>query len=279
MKHYKLNNGMELPEIGFGTWKLTKEKAVETVSEALKVGYRLIDTAASYRNEDRVGEAIRNSGIPRNEIFVTSKLWNADQGYDSTLKAFDASMEKLKTDYMDIYLIHWAVDLQCNPDNWKENIKETWKAFERLLADGSIKTIGVCNFMKVHLEYLLSICNTAPALDQIELHPGHPQTDTVEFAKKNKIQIEAWSPLGSGTLMNNEMITKIAEKYNTDAAGLCINYSRQHEAIILPRTKTLERIASNFKLPDFTISEEDMKTLDSMEDVGYSGFDPMGLKY
>lgn len=279
MKQYELNNGIKIPEIGFGTWQLTKEQAYNAVAEALKTGYRLIDTAAAYRNEDMVGEAIRNSEVKRQDVFLTSKLWNDSQGYDNTLTAFDKSMGRLQMDYMDIYLIHWPMDPLYDQENWKNKIKETWKAMEKLVEDGSIRSIGVCNFMNLHMEYLLNICNIAPVLNQIEFHPGHPQKEMTELSKKHNFVIEAWSPLGSGSLINAEAIVKMAEKYHTDPASLCLNWCRQHNVVILPRTSKLERVASNFNLPDFVISEEDMNFLDQMEDVGYSGLDPMNLKY
>ena len=270
---FTLHNGVKIPAIGFGTWQIPDgEDTSSLVREALSVGYRHIDTAAIYKNECGVGSAIRESGIAREEIFVTSKLWNRFRGYDLTMQAFEKTMDRLGLEYLDLYLIHWpAVAKQFeNPD---EINLSTWKAFIELYKSGRVKAIGVSNFLPHHLKPLMET-EIAPMVDQIEYHPGYLQQKTVDFCKENGIVVEAWSPLGSGRMLQDETLISIANKYGKSVAQLCIRFCMQNDLLPLPKTSTMSRIKENLSVYDFSISESDMEIIRAMENKGFSGFDP-----
>lgn len=271
-----LLNGMKIPSIGFGTWQTPDgDIAVNAVKYALEVGYRHIDTAAAYGNEESVNKAIRESDIPREELFITTKLWNSDRGYAKTLNAFEDSMKKLGVDYLDLYLIHW-------PSNKKDGDKvnaDTWKAFEKLYRDGQIKAIGVSNFLVHHLESLMESAEIEPMINQIEFHPGQMQSEVLEFCRKHAILIEGWSPLGTGRMLENPQLKEIAGNYRKSVAQLCIRWALQHEVLPLPKSVTPSRIAENMQVFDFEISESDMKTIDDMPYFGGSGLDPDKVKF
>ena len=271
---YTLANGVQIPCVGFGTWQTPSgEVAVESVKSALKAGYVHIDTAACYGNEASVGEAIKASGIEREKLFVTSKVWNTDRGYEKTLQAFEATMEKLQLDYLDLYLIHWpAIEKQF--ENWREINSDTWRALEKLYKDGRIKAIGVSNFLPHHLEALMADAEIKPMVNQIECHPGFTQAESVQFCKENGILVEAWSPLGTGNVLNNETLINIASKYNKSVAQLCIRWVLQHDLLPLPKSVTESRIIENTHVFDFVISEEDMRTIDALPFCGGSGINP-----
>lgn len=270
---FELVNGVKIPCVGFGTWQAPDgETAYNSVTQALKCGYRHIDTAAAYKNEGSVGEAVKNSGISREEIFVTSKVWNKSRGYDTTLQAFDKTMNRLGLDYLDLYLIHWpANSLQF--DNWDEINVSTWKALTELYKEGRIKAIGVSNFRPHHLKSLLET-EVAPMVNQVEFHPGYMQNETVEFCRKNNILIEGWSPLGSGRVLEHEGLKKIAEKYGKSVAQICIKWCLQNQVLPLPKSVTDSRIAQNAKIFDFDILAEDMNYINTLPEMGFSGFDP-----
>ena len=275
---YMLKNGVNIPCIGYGTWQTPSgEVACASVKCALDAGYRHIDTAAIYRNEDSVGEAIKASGIDRKEIFVTSKVWNKCRGYDMVMSAFDRTMSKLGLDYLDLYLIHWPA-VAKHYDNWNEVNLDTWRGLTALYKEGRIKAIGVSNFLPHHLEALMQT-EIAPMVDQIEFHPGFMQKETVEFCKKNGIVVEAWSPLGTGKMLTNETLMAIAAKYGKSVAQLCIRWCIQHEVLPLPKSVTPSRIAENADVFDFVISDEDMAAIDAMEYFGGSGFDPDNVDF
>lgn len=260
---FELHNGVKIPCVGFGTW-LTPDGdiAVQSVSEAIKAGYRHIDTAAFYGNEQSIGKAVRESGVAREEIFVTSKLWNTERGYDKTMAAFEATMQKLGLDYLDLYLIHWpAVAKQY--ENWDEINRSTWKAFTELYKAGRIKAIGVSNFKPHHLTSLLE-AEVKPMVNQIEYQPGFMQRETVAFCQKNNILIEAWSPLGRGSLLNHETLVDIAARYQKTVAQLCIRWCLQNGALPLPKSVTPSRILENAAVFDFEISAEDMATINAL---------------
>ncbi len=275
---FVLNNGIEIPCVGFGTWQTPDgETAVNSVKAALEAGYRHIDTAAVYGNEESVGRAIAESGVAREDIFVTSKLWNSNRGYESTLAAFDETMKKLGLDYLDLYLIHWPAN-KTQFENWDEINLATWRAMIELYRAGKIRAIGVSNFLPHHLESLMQT-EVVPAINQIEFHPGFMQSETVEYCKKNGIVVEAWSPLGTGRMLNNETLIAIAKKYDKSVAQLCIRWCLQNGTLPLPKSVTPSRIAENTGVFDFVISDEDMALINAIEYCGGSGHNPDTVKF
>lgn len=270
----KLNNGALIPEVGFGTWQTPDgETAVNSVMCAVKAGYTHIDTAAVYGNEVSVGKAIKESGVSRDKLFVTSKVWNTERGYESTLKAFEKTLKDLQLDYLDLYLIHWPASSH-RFENWEEINAETWRAMEELYHAGKIKAIGVSNFKVHHLEALLKTAKVLPAINQIEFHPGYMQEDVVDFCKEKGIVVEAWSPLGCGRVLDDERLKEIAAKYNKSVAQLCIQWCLQNGTLPLPKSVTPSRIVDNLKVRDFMISSEDMEKINSFAQFGFSGLNP-----
>ena len=273
-KSFKLNNEVQIPKIGFGTWKIQDgEAAINAIKIAVKNGYRHIDTAAIYANEKGIGIGIKECGIAREKLFITSKLWNTERGFESTLKAFEKTLKDLQLDYLDLYLIHWPANAH-QFENWKQINAETWRAMEKLHSEGKIRTIGVSNFMEHHLKPLLENAKIMPSVNQIEYHPGFLQTDCVKFCKKHNIQVEGWSPLGRGGVLNNEILIDIANKYHKSVAQLCIRWALQNKVIPLPKSTTPDRIKENFEVFDFEISESDMDLINQIENIGNSGLNP-----
>lgn len=270
---YKLSNEREIPCVGFGTWRTPDgEVAAASVKTAIRAGYRHIDTAAVYKNETGVGRGIAESGIPREELFVTSKLWNSERGYEKTMAAFDKTLSDLQLDYLDLYLIHWPAS-PSRYDNWEELNLSTWKAMTELYKAGRIRAIGVSNFMPYHLEALMKT-EIVPMVDQIEFHPGMLQEETVKFCRDNGILVEAWSPLGSGKMLDHPGLGKIAAGYGKSVAQLCVRWCLQHETLPLPKSVTPSRIVENAEVFDFEINQEDMKTIDALDNFGASGLCP-----
>lgn len=260
-----LNNGVEIPKLGFGTWKSTEgEEAYQAVLKALEVGYRHIDTARIYKNEESVGRAIKDSGIPREDIFVTTKLWNNAHSYEQAKEALDASLSRLGLDYVDLYLIHWPNPLMFR-ESWKEANAETWRALEEALAEGKVRAIGVSNFMEHHLDALLETAKVMPAVNQIRLSPGITQESIVSKCRDLGIVLEAYSPFGEGELFGLPVLEEMAEKYGVSVAKLVLAWSLQHDFIPLPKSVTPSRIESNFDAFGLVISEEDMAILDTLE--------------
>lgn len=261
---YALKNGLEIPVVGFGTWKTPDgDDAYNSVSEALKSGYRHIDTAAVYGNEESVGKAIKDSGLSREDVFVTSKVWNTERGYDKTIAAYEASLEKLGMDYLDLYLIHWPA-IEKQNDDWEELNKESWRALMDLYKAGKVKSIGVSNFQKKHMEALKD-AEILPMVNQIEFHPGWLQEETRALCKELGILVEAYSPNGNGKLLKDDTLLQIAEKYGKSVAQICIRWTLQHGTLPLPKSVTPEYIKENTEVFDFEISDEDMQTIDEME--------------
>lgn len=271
---YQLNNGVLMPAIGFGTWQTPDgQTAVDSVRKALECGYRHIDTAAIYGNEKSVGQGIAESGIDRRSLFITTKLWNSERGYDSTIRAFEKSLDDLGLEYLDLYLIHWpAVEKQFG--DWTQINLDTWRAMERLYDEGRIRAIGVSNFMPHHLEPLMDAAVVVPAVNQIEYHPGQMQQECVDYCRRNGIVVEAWSPLGTGRLLDNELLVRLAEKYGKSVAQLCIRWALQNGTAPLPKSVTPSRIEQNLDVYDFKISDADMKAIDAMPYAGGSGLVP-----
>lgn len=263
-----LHNGVKMPWFGLGVFKVKEgSEVVESVKAAIKNGYKSIDTAAIYQNEEGVGQGIRESGIPREELFVTSKVWNADQGYESTLQAFETSLQKLGLDYLDLYLIHW-------PGQDKERFKSTWKALEKLYKDGRVRAIGVSNFHVHHLEDLLEDAEIKPMVNQVEYHPHLAQKELKSFCQNHGIQLEAWSPLKQGQLLDDPTINKIAQKYGKSAAQVILRWDLQNEVVTIPKSIKEHRIIENADIFDFELSHEDMEKIDSLNKDERVGSDP-----
>ncbi|MFK4082959.1 aldo/keto reductase [Kribbella sp. NPDC020789] len=262
-----LDNGVEIPQLGLGVWQVEDELATDVVTTAFEAGYRHIDTAAIYGNEAGVGRAIAASGLPRDELFVTTKLWNSEQGYDGTLKAFDQSLERLGLETVDLYLIHWQ-SLK------KDKYVETWKAFEQLYADKRIRAIGVSNFHEPALRRLFDETTIRPAVNQIELHPALPQDGLRAFNAENDIVTEAWSPLASGELIGNEVLTGIGAKYGKSAAQVMIRWHLQLGNVVLPKSVTPSRIRENIAVFDFQLDNDDMAAIADLETGVRTGGDP-----
>lgn len=270
---FTLNNGYKIPCIGFGTWQTPDgETAVNSVIEAIKSGYKHIDTAAIYGNEKSIGKAIKESGINRDELFITSKVWNKDRGYKTTLAAFEKTINDLQINYLDLYLIHWPASVNKFND-WDNINLETWRAMTELYKAGKIKSIGVSNFMPHHLKSLMET-EVKPMVDQIEFHPGFMQEETFKYCNDNNILVEAWSPLGTGKMLDNETLKIVASKYNKSVAQICIRWCLQNNTLPLPKSVTASRIKENTEIFDFVISDEDMKTINAMEYCGGSGHHP-----
>ncbi|MFB4259114.1 aldo/keto reductase [Shouchella clausii] len=259
MKMVTLNNGVNMPQLGFGVWQVPDEEATPAVAKALEVGYTSIDTAMIYKNEAGVGKAIKESGIDREKLFITTKVWNADQGYEQTLKAFDASLERLGLDYIDLYLIHW-------PTPHYDQYIETYKALEKLYSDGRVRAIGVCNFDIEHLERLLDECDVMPVLNQVECHPYFAQNELKDFCAKHNIYVEAWSPLDQGgEVLTDEVVEKIAKAHGKTTAQVVLRWHLQNNTIVIPKSVTPSRIEENFDLFDFELSNEEMDAINRLD--------------
>jgi 2,5-diketo-D-gluconate reductase A len=262
------NNGVPIPQLGFGVFQVPPAEVIEPVLTALEEGYRLIDTAAMYGNEEGVGTAIAQSGVPRDEIFITTKLNNPDHGYDATLKAFDTSMSKLGIDVLDLYLIHW-------PQPKRNSYVETWKALEKLYADGRVRSIGVSNFAIGHLRRLAAETDVKPVANQIELHPGLPQLELRAFHAEHEILTEAWSPIGQGQgLLEDPTIGAIAGRAGRSPAQVVLRWHIQHGNITIPKSVTPSRIKENLAVFDFELADEDMAALTDLSGTGRIGPDP-----
>ncbi|MGV0720920.1 aldo/keto reductase [Mycolicibacterium elephantis] len=268
----KLNDGNSIPQVGLGVWQTPPEDTERAAATALDAGYRHIDTAAAYGNEREVGQAVAKSGLAREDVFVTTKLWNSDQGYDSTLKAFDASMQRLGMDYLDLYLIHWPV-----PAN--DAYVDTFKAFAHLRDQGRIRSIGVSNFEPEHLRKLIDATGIVPAVNQIELHPRLQQHELRELHAQLGIATEAWSPLGQGSLLTHPAVTAVAEAHGKTSAQVLIRWHIQLGNIVIPKSVTPARIVSNFDVFDFELSEQDMASVSSLGDGTRLGPDPRTFNF
>ncbi|KXT78130.1 aldo/keto reductase [Streptococcus sp. DD13] len=256
MNTITLNDGHRIPAIGFGTYEAKDQEVYEAVREALRAGYRHIDTAALYQNEEAVGKAIKDSGIPREEIFVTTKLWNDAHDYGKAKVAFQESLDRLGLDYIDLYLIHWPNPLALR-DQWQSANRETWRALEELVETGKVRSIGVSNFMVHHLEALLESARIVPAVNQIRLAPGVYQKEVVDFCRDKNILLTAWAPLGRGELFQHPVMLELSQKYGVTVAQLSLAWSIQEGFVPLPKSVTFSRIRENIDLPDILLSEED----------------------
>lgn len=263
-----LNDGNKAPQLGFGVFQIPDAETADAVAAALKAGYRSIDTAAIYKNEAGVRQGMERSGVTRGDIFLTTKLWNSEQGFDATLKAFDESIAKLGTDYVDMYLIHW-------PTPKHDRYVDTWKAFIRLRDEGRIRSIGVSNFQPAHLDRLVQETGVVPVVNQIELHPDFAQRDVVAANAKHKVITEAWSPLGQGgDLLKNETLVAIGKKYGKSSAQVVLRWHVQLGHMVIPKSATPERIAANIDVFDFALTDEDMKAIAGLDAGKRMGPDP-----
>ena len=280
-----LNNGVQIPMLGYGTWQSPDDDFTATaVASAIMYGYRHVDCAAVYGNEKSVGkgiqEGLEQSGIERNVVFLTGKLWNAVRGYDETIAAFEPSLQDLGVSYLDLYLIHWPRPAAFHDDYVKKNA-ESWKAMETLLDEGRVRAIGVSNFLPHHLDELLQTAKVKPVLNQVEFHPGCMQEETAAYCEKLDIALEGYSPLGCGKVFQVEKLKEIAATYNKSVAQLAIRWSLQHGVITIPKSVTRERLRDNSKVFDFEISPADMAAIDAVTaaECPSSGNDPDHLDF
>lgn len=275
MDNITLNNGLQMPILGFGVFQIPDPKECEqAVLDAIETGYRLIDTAASYHNEEAVGNAIRNSGIPREELFITTKLWVQDAGYENTLKAFERSLKKLQLDYLDLYLIHQPYG----------DVFGSWRAMQELYFQGKIRAIGVANFHPDRIADLIANSGFAPAINQIETHPFHQQTENQKFLEENNVQIQSWGPFAEGknNIFHNEILIEIGNKYNKSVAQVILRWLVQRNVIAIPKSIRIERMAENFDIFDFELTKDDfqaIQTLDTKASLFFDHRDPNMVKW
>jgi diketogulonate reductase-like aldo/keto reductase len=262
-----MNDGRQIPQLGYGVWLVPAKDTAALVAHALKTGYRAIDTAAAYRNEEGVGEAIRQSGLSRDEVFVTTKLWNGDHGHDTALRAFDQSLERLGFDYVDLYLIHWPVPA-------RDKYVETWQALTELRADGRARSIGVSNFMEEHLDRIIEASGVVPAVNQIELHPRLQQPELRAYHEEHAILTEAWSPLGHGSLIDDPTVAEIASAHGRSTAQVMIRWQIQLGNVVIPKSVNPARIEENSRVFDFELSDEEMDAIAELDAGDRTGPNP-----
>lgn len=270
---FKLNNDMKIPCVGFGTYKAAGGNNVEILKTAIEAGYRYFDTASFYQTEEFVGQAIRESNLPREDFFLVSKMWKDEMGYQQTKDALEKSLKRLGTDYLDIYLIHWPRP-SADCENWKELDLETWRAMEELQKEGKIRGLGLSNFLPHHIKNILENGTVKPVVNQLELHPGYMQQAAVQYCKEHGIQMQAWSPIGRRRILEDGLILELAGKYQVSPAQLCLRFLLQNDIIPLPKSSSMERMKQNMDLFHFEISEEDVSRLATMPQAGWSGEHP-----
>jgi len=270
---FKLNNDMKIPCVGFGTYKAAGGNNVEVLKTAIEAGYRYFDTASFYQTEDFLGQAIRESNLPREDFFLVSKMWKDEMGYQQTKDALEKSLKRLGTDYLDIYLIHWPRP-SADCENWKELDLETWRAMEELQKEGKIRGLGLSNFLPHHIKNILENGTVKPVVNQLELHPGYMQQAAVQYCKEHGIQMQAWSPIGRRRILEDGLILELAGKYQVSPAQLCLRFLLQNDIIPLPKSSSMERMKQNMDLFHFEISEEDVSRLATMPQAGWSGEHP-----
>lgn len=272
-KTYTLNNGVQIPAVGFGTYKAADGKSADVIKAAIGSGYRYFDTASFYGTETYLAEAIRQSGLPRKDFFIASKLWKTEMGYENARDAFRRTLENLETDYLDLYLIHWPLP-EPGYENWKELDRETWRVLEELYAEGKIRAIGLSNFLPHHIENILAGCTVRPAVDQIEYHPGYSQEAAVQYCKENGILVQAWSPIGRSRVLKDPLVCELAAKYRVSPAQICLKFAVQRGIVPLPKSSSPERMKQNMDLFSFEMEQEDIWRLATMPQSGWSGEHP-----
>ena len=270
---YTLNNGVKIPCVAYGTYKAADENGADIIAAAVEEGYRYFDTASFYETEEYVAEAIRRSGLPREDFFIATKLWKEEMGYEEALAAFERSAKRLNTDYIDLYLIHWprpTLDYQ----DWKQLDIDTWRALEKLYKEGKVRAIGLSNFLPHHLDNILENCEIKPMVNQIEYHAGYTQEATVQYCKQHDILVQAWSPISRGRIFHDVTLVELAEKYQVSVPKLALRFCIQNGIVPLPKAASRERMRENMNLFDFEISDEDMKRINTIPQVGWSGEHP-----
>lgn len=275
---YTLSNGNSIPKIGFGTWQAKGHAAVAAVKDALSLGYRHIDTAASYGNEAEVGQAISQSGVAREDVFVCSKLKTTYRGYENALTQFEKTLQALDMDYIDLYLIHWPANAKMHSD-WEQINSETWRAFEEIYRAGKARNIGLSNFLPHHLQSLLKTAELCPVVNQIEFHPGYFQPDVLAFCQQNDILVEAWSPLGRGNVLQHRTLVQLAAVHGCTTAQLCLAWALAKGVLPLPKSVTPDRIRENIGVYDIQLSSTELKKIDSMLEFGFSGMHPDEVEF
>lgn len=270
---YTLNNGVKIPCVAYGTYKAADGNSAEIIRMAIEAGYRYFDTASFYGTESYLAEAIRESGVKREEFFIASKVWKDEMGYEETKQAFERTLHNLQTDYLDLYLIHWPLP-SVDYKEWRQLDLDTWRAMEELYEAGKIRAIGLSNFLPHHMENILEKGRVRPAVDQLEFHPGYIQKEAVEYCRKQDILVQAWSPIGRARVLQEPLILELAGKYQVSPAQICLRFVLQEGVIPLPKSSSMERMKQNQDIFSFELSKEDMARLESMPQTGWSGEHP-----
>ncbi len=274
MEYFELNNGLKIPAVGFGCYDAAKGDSQKMLINAVESGYRFFDTASLYGTERFLGKALSGSGLPRSDFFIQSKMWLDEMGYNQTFQAFDRTLNRIGTDYLDVYLIHWPRQNGTSAEEWKETLSETYKALEELYAKGNIKAIGLSNFLPHHLDHILSICKVMPVVNQLEMHVGYMQNYAASYAKAKGLVIEAWSPLARGGLADNQLLSELSKKYGVSAGRVALRFVYQSGAIPLPKAQSMEHQKENMDIFDFVLSSEDFHRLATLPQSGWSGEHP-----
>ena len=264
-----LNCGLKIPAIGFGTYKATYNSIMAALSE----GYRYFDTASFYGNESAIAEALTHSGIKREDVFIASKVWKSEMGYDNTINAFAKTLENLKSDYVDVYLIHWPRP-NLELDDWKSSGLETWRAMEHLYSQGKIRALGLSNFLLYHAENIFSCCEVMPSVAQFEFHPGYLQFPALSYYRQKGIQVQAWSPMGRGRVLDDILIRELAMKYHVTPPQVCLRFCLHENVMPLPKASSPERMRENLACVNFSLDDEDISRIESMPPIGWSGEHP-----
>lgn len=268
-----LNNGMHIPETGFGTYKLKDGNNAEVFKMALKTGYRYFDTASFYENEEVLGRVLKESQIPREELVLASKVWKTEMGYEETKTACERSLQRLQTEYLDLYLIHWPIP-SADCTDWKRLDVDTWRAMEELQKEGKVKAIGLSNFLPHHIDNILEHCTIRPVVDQLELHPGYMQEAAIRYCWEQDIAVQAWSPVARGRVFDHPLLVSLADKYQTSVPQICLQYLRQRNILIVPKASSLERMKENLEEVTFKLEREEMQKITSMPQCGWNGGHP-----